>query len=114
MKPNATHTAHALSELLETDRATMIRCLRPVPPDAQTRGRPTWRIGTAARALEAHRRKSEGGKGGPDPRLQRGALSKVARGRSTRRSPRSPPRPRTPKCHDPTPRPHRTVSSSRR
>lgn len=70
MKPNATHTAHALSELLETDRATMIRCLRPVPPDAQTRGRPTWRIGTAARALEAHRRKSEGGKGGPDPRLQ--------------------------------------------
>ena len=53
MKPNATHTAHALSELLETDRATMIRCLRPVPPDAQTRGRPTWRIGTAARALGA-------------------------------------------------------------
>ena len=71
MKPNATHTAHALSELLETDRSTMIRCLRSVPPDAQTKGRPTWKISTAARALEAHRRKGEGhSSGGADPALQ--------------------------------------------
>jgi hypothetical protein len=71
MKPNATHTAHALSELLETDRSTMIRCLRSVPPDAQTGGKPTWKVSTAAKALEAHHRKSEGGNssGGTDPAL---------------------------------------------
>jgi hypothetical protein len=40
----------------------MIRAMRGVKPDLVKRGnRPEWRVASAAKALEAHRRKSEGG-----------------------------------------------------
>jgi hypothetical protein len=69
-----TFSANSLAEHFEVGRRTMILCLRSVPPDAElTEGRPTWKISTAARALEAHRRKMNGGNGGHggiDPTLQ--------------------------------------------
>jgi hypothetical protein len=72
MKTHATHTLHAISEHFEIDRSTAVRMLRGVKPDGGTEGRPTWKISTAAKALEAHHRKSDGGNGsGTDPDLQR-------------------------------------------
>jgi hypothetical protein len=51
-----TESAHALSLLLEIDRATMLRALRNVAPDAgDGTSRPTWKVSTAANALAAHR-----------------------------------------------------------
>jgi hypothetical protein len=52
-----TFTINRISEMLEIDRGTAVRMLKSVPPDAEkTKGRPTYKIATAARALEAHRR----------------------------------------------------------
>jgi hypothetical protein len=66
-----TYPLNALAEQFEVDRSTMVRAMRNVPPDLVKRGnRPTWKTSTAAKALEAHRRKSSGGNGtGPDPTL---------------------------------------------
>jgi hypothetical protein len=56
-----TFALNALAEQFEVDRSTMVRALRPVPPDLVKKGnRPTWKVATAARALEAHRGKSGG------------------------------------------------------
>jgi transposase len=52
-----TFSVNRLSETLEVDRSTMVRALKNTPPDAEkTPGRPTFKISTAAKALEAHRR----------------------------------------------------------
>jgi hypothetical protein len=52
-----TFSVNRLAETLECDRSTMVRALKNVPGDAEkTPGRPTYKIATAARALEAHRR----------------------------------------------------------
>jgi hypothetical protein len=57
-----TYPANALAEQFEVDRSTMLRALRPVPPDLVKKGnRPTWTIANAAKALEQHRGKSGGG-----------------------------------------------------
>jgi hypothetical protein len=70
-----TFSLNALAESFEIDRSTMVRAMRNVPPDVErTRGRPTWKISTAAQALEEHRRRAGTSKGGyvpgePDPRL---------------------------------------------
>jgi hypothetical protein len=70
-----TYSLNALAESFEIDRSTMVRTMRNVPPDVEkTRGRPTWKISTAASALEEHRRRAGTSKGGyvpgePDPRL---------------------------------------------
>jgi hypothetical protein len=52
-----TESVNSLAEQFEVDRGTMVKALRNVPPDAaKTPNRPQWKISTAARALEAHRR----------------------------------------------------------
>jgi hypothetical protein len=57
-----THALNALAEAFEVDRSTMVRAMRNVPADLVKRGnRPTWKTSTAAKALEAHRRKGGGG-----------------------------------------------------
>jgi hypothetical protein len=57
-----TFPLNALAEQFEVDRSTMVRAMRHVVPDLVRRGnRPTWKTATAAKALEAHRRKTEGG-----------------------------------------------------
>lgn len=54
-----TFTLNRLSEMLEVDRATMLRALKNTPADAEkSKGKPTFKIATAARALEQHRRAS--------------------------------------------------------
>jgi hypothetical protein len=54
-----------LAEQFEVDRGTMLRAMRGVPPDLVKRGnRPTWKIASASKALQAHRRKMDGGNGG--------------------------------------------------
>jgi hypothetical protein len=56
-----TFALNRLAESFEVDRSTMVRAMRHVPPDLVKPGnRPTWKTSTAARALEAHRRKSSG------------------------------------------------------
>jgi phage host-nuclease inhibitor protein Gam len=52
-----TFSLNALSEQFEVDRGTMVRALKNVSPDAEkTKGRPTFKTSTAAKALERHRR----------------------------------------------------------
>ena len=52
-----TFTVAALAEAFEVDRNTMIRALRNTAADLEkTKGRPTYKVATAAKALERHRR----------------------------------------------------------
>jgi hypothetical protein len=64
-----TFPLNALAEQFEVDRSTMVRAMRNVPADLVKPGnRPTWKTATAARALEAHRQKRNGGgNGGTGP-----------------------------------------------
>lgn len=50
-----TFGVNALAELLERDRATVVRALRDVPSDAVERGQPRWKMVTAVAALDEHR-----------------------------------------------------------
>jgi hypothetical protein len=60
-----TFPLNALAEQFEVDRSPMVRAMRNVPRDLVKSGnRPTWKTATAARALEAHRRKQDGGNSG--------------------------------------------------
>jgi hypothetical protein len=70
-----THPANALAEILEVDKSTMLKALRSTPPDLTRKGnRPTWRVGTASKALLAYkqrladekRRKEEAKNGGTE------------------------------------------------
>src|ERR1700681_2714267 len=64
-----TYSLNSLSEKLEVDRGTMVRALKNVSPDAEkTRGRPTFKISTAAKALERHRRNVGTSNGGGNHR----------------------------------------------
>jgi hypothetical protein len=66
-----TFSLNALAESFEIDRSTMVRAMRGVAPDLVKSGnRPTWKTATAARALEAHRRKQDGGNSGAGPTHQ--------------------------------------------
>jgi hypothetical protein len=57
-----TYSLNALAEAFECDRGTMVRALRDVPADSEiTPGRLTWKISTAGRAFEAHRRRTGNG-----------------------------------------------------
>jgi hypothetical protein len=59
-----TFALNRLAEAFEVDRSTMVRAMRHVPPDLVKPGnRPTWKTSTAARALERHRQKNDGGNG---------------------------------------------------
>jgi len=52
-----TFSLNSLSESLECDRGTMVKALRDVPPDFEkSKTRPEWKMSTASRALETHRR----------------------------------------------------------
>jgi hypothetical protein len=80
-----TFSLNSLSESFEVDRGTLVKALRDVPADFEkSKTRPEWKISTAARALEAHRRSTgradrhpagrgtrEHTDGTIDPRLQR-------------------------------------------
>jgi hypothetical protein len=77
-----TFSLNSLSESFECDRGTMVKALRDVPPDFEkSKTRPEWKISTASRSLEAHRRTASRVLPGPtehvtanveiDPRLQR-------------------------------------------
>jgi hypothetical protein len=70
-----TFALNALAEQFEVDQSTMVRAMRNVPPDVVKRGnRPTWKTATAAKALEAHRRKHDGGNvsaNNRDPEVER-------------------------------------------
>jgi hypothetical protein len=64
-----TFSLNALSEMFEIDRGVSVRCTREISSDQElTAGRPTFKIGTFARALEAHHLKNasnnDGGSGG--------------------------------------------------
>lgn len=48
-----TFSVNALTELLERDRATIVRALRKVPPDATERKQPRWKMTTAIAAVDA-------------------------------------------------------------
>jgi hypothetical protein len=77
-----TFSLNSLSESFECDRGTMVKALRDVPADfGKSKTRPEWKISTASRALEAHRRsigrvparptKHTSASNETDPRLQR-------------------------------------------
>jgi hypothetical protein len=51
-----TFGVNAIAELLERDRATVVRALRDVPADAVERGHPGWKMVTAVAALDQHTR----------------------------------------------------------
>jgi hypothetical protein len=54
-----TYSLNALSEMFEIDRAVSVRCTRDCAPDQETtKDRPTFKISTFARALEAHHLKN--------------------------------------------------------
>jgi hypothetical protein len=56
-KTMQTHSINSLSEMFEIDRSTAVRALKSVPADAEkTKGRPTYKVSTFAKALERHRR----------------------------------------------------------
>ena len=62
-----TYSLNSLAESFEIDRSTMVRALKNTLPDAEvTHGRPTWKIATAARALEQHRGKTGNSAGNSD------------------------------------------------
>jgi hypothetical protein len=62
-----TYSLNSLAESFEIDRSTMVRALKNTLPDAEvTHGRPTWKIASAARALEQHRRKTGNSVGNSD------------------------------------------------
>jgi hypothetical protein len=75
--PVQTYSVNSLAEQFEIDRGTMVRALKNVLPDAEvTGGRPTYKIATASRALEAHHRSTSSPRtkapthNAIDPRLQ--------------------------------------------
>jgi hypothetical protein len=64
-----TYSTNFLAEAFEVDRASATRALRDIAPDQEsTKDRPTYKIATFARALEAHHLKNasnnDGGSGG--------------------------------------------------
>jgi hypothetical protein len=56
-----TFSANSIGEQFEQDRGVVVRALRNTKPDAMVSGKPQWKVATAARALEAHRPKQDGG-----------------------------------------------------
>jgi hypothetical protein len=53
-----TYNLNSLAEHLEVDRSTMVKAMRAVPADLVKSGnRPTWRIGTAWKALAAYKKR---------------------------------------------------------
>jgi hypothetical protein len=72
-----TFSVNALTELLERDRATIVRALRKVPPDATERKQPRWKMTTAIAAVDAlpgshnspPRRRGNDSSGSADPRI---------------------------------------------
>src|ERR1700675_1016262 len=67
-----TYSLNHLAEQFEVDRSTMLKAMRNIAPDIVKRGnRPEWRVASAAKALEAHRRKADGNiTSGDNPALQ--------------------------------------------
>src|SRR5450631_4232503 len=51
-----TFSVNALAMQFEVDRATMQRALKNTPPDLEVGKRQSFKVATAAKALEAHRR----------------------------------------------------------
>lgn len=51
-----TFSLNAIAELLERDRATVVRALRDTPADGTENRHPRWKMATACAALEQHNR----------------------------------------------------------
>jgi hypothetical protein len=73
-----TFSSNALAEMLERDRATVVRALRKVPADSVERKQPRWKLVTALAALDrlpgshnakSHRGNNNTGDGWVDPRI---------------------------------------------
>ncbi|MFG3595526.1 hypothetical protein [Bradyrhizobium sp. RDI18] len=60
------YTIGKCAEMIEKDRATLVRILRKVPPDAGTASRPLYRLGTVVKALIAYETKPDGRHGNRD------------------------------------------------
>jgi hypothetical protein len=57
-----TFSLNKLAEQFECDRGTLVKAMRRVRPDLEiTKGRPLWKIATAAKALRAHHQKTNDG-----------------------------------------------------
>ena len=64
------YTIGKCAEMIEKDRATIVRILRSVPPDAGTPSRPLYRLATVVNALVAYQTKPDGRHGrGDEARL---------------------------------------------
>jgi phage terminase Nu1 subunit (DNA packaging protein) len=64
------YTIGKCAEMIEKDRATIVRILRSVPPDAGTPKRPLYRLATVVNALVAYQTKPDGRHGkGDEARL---------------------------------------------
>jgi hypothetical protein len=64
-----TFSLNAIAELLERDRATVVRALRGTPADGTERGQPRWRMATAVAALEEQNRANHDDTDSNDPAL---------------------------------------------
>jgi hypothetical protein len=67
-----TYPANALAEMLERDRATLLRALKNTPADIEVRGKSQWKISTAANALAFHA--GRGGSGNSSKPLPSGTI----------------------------------------
>jgi phage terminase Nu1 subunit (DNA packaging protein) len=64
------YTINKCAEMTGKDRATIVRILRSVPPDAGTPRRPLYRLATVVKALIEHAAKPDGRRGhGDEARL---------------------------------------------
>jgi phage terminase Nu1 subunit (DNA packaging protein) len=60
------YTIGKCAEMIEKDRATLVRILRSVPPDAGTASRPLYRLATVVKALISYETKPDGRRGNGD------------------------------------------------
>jgi hypothetical protein len=71
-----TFSLNALSEMFEIDRAVGVRCTRDVSPDQEsTKDRPTYKIATFAKALEAHHLRNASNNDGGDSASETSSLT---------------------------------------
>jgi hypothetical protein len=71
-----TYSTNYLAEAFEVDRASATRALRDIAPDQEsTRDRPTYKIATFARALEAHHLKNASNNDGADGASESSSLT---------------------------------------
>jgi phage terminase Nu1 subunit (DNA packaging protein) len=73
------YTIGKCAEMIEKDRATLVRILRSVPPDAGTASRPLYRLATVVKALIAYETKPDGRRGNGDEARLAAERARLAR-----------------------------------